>query len=338
MGPGDRAALVAFSDRVAVLEPLSTDRERLRAAVRAIEPGGHTALYDAVAAGVAAVQRVPGRRAVIVLTDGIANRGALDIDQAIAAAVKEYVSVSVIGLGKDVRTARLERVAAETGGSYFFTPLPAGLAGIYDAIGNRIRNEYVITFATEQHAAYLRSLSLLFTTGQRAARAYFQPESSLFGAGGILPPWAFIVPLASILGLAAVSLRKVERYYETGHLSLVRGTGSKKDIDIGAVATIGRDEQNTLGLFRDSGVGQQHAAVVRENGQYIIEDKGSAAGTYVNKTRIAGRQVLQDGDVVTVGNATIVFSEGTRLICSACGSSLRPGAKFCAKCGSKTNA
>lgn len=336
MEPGDRAALIAFSDHVTMLEPLSNDRDKLRAAVRAIEPGGHTALYDAVAAGVASVQGVPGRRAVIVLTDGIANRGALDIDQAIAAAMKENVSVSVIGLGKDVRAARLERIATETGGSYFFTPSPSGLADVYDTIGNRIRNEYAVTFLTEKRAAYLRSLSLVLSTGQQAARAYFQPKSSLFGAGGMLPPWAFVVPLASILGLAAVSLRKVERQYETGHLSLVRGTGTKRDIDISSPVTIGRDERNTLGLLKDSGIDRQHAEVVLESGHYIIEDKGSAAGTYVNKTRIAGRQALQDGDVITVGNATIVFSEETRLTCASCGSSLRLKAKFCATCGAKT--
>ena len=90
--------------------------------MRALEPGGHTALYDAIAQGVESVKGVAGRRAVIVLTDGKANRGSLDIDQAIEAAAKAYVSVTVIGLGEDVRTARLERIAQETGGNYFFTP------------------------------------------------------------------------------------------------------------------------------------------------------------------------------------------------------------------------
>jgi len=36
-----------------------------------------------------------------------------------------------------------------------------------------------------------------------------------------------------------------------------------------------------------------------------------------------------------MGNATIIFSEETRPTCASCGSSLRPGAKFCAKCGHK---
>ena len=340
MEPGDRASLFAFSDDVSALEPLTGSQDILRKAVLTIQPGGHTALYDAIAKGIESVQGIAGRKAEIVLTDGIANRGALDIDQSITSAIKNYVSVNVIGLGKDVRTSRLERIAHETGGSYFFTPSADGLAEIYDTISNRIRNEYVITYLTETRAEYLRNVSLALRTGQTATRAYFQPESSLFGAGNRPPAWGFLIPLASILGLAALSFRKMDRHYETGHLSLVRGRGTKKDIDIGATVTIGRDERNTLGLFKDGDVAQQHAEVIKENGRYVIEDRGSDAGTFVNKKKITGRHMLADGDVINVGHATIVFSEENKTrenkqICTGCGMPIKTNAKFCAKCGVK---
>jgi len=342
MEPGDQASLFAFSDEVSALEPLTNNQDMLRKTVLTIQPGGNTALYDAIARGVESVQNVSGRKAVIVLTDGIANRGAFDINQAIASAVKNNVSVYTIGLGKDVRTPRLERVARESGGSYFFTPSGDGLAEIYDTISNRIRNEYVITFRTEKRAEYLRNVSVTLTTGHTATRDYFQPESSLFGASSMPPLWAFAIPLLSFMGFAAFSLRKVDQQFETGHLSLVRGQGTKKDINIGDTASIGRDERNTLGLFKDKDIAQQHAEVIKENGRYVIEDKGAAAGTFVNKTKVLGRQVLADGDVINVGNATIVFSEGSMttknaLACPSCGAVKRAGAKFCAKCGAKAS-
>jgi pSer/pThr/pTyr-binding forkhead associated (FHA) protein len=118
----------------------------------------------------------------------------------------------------------------------------------------------------------------------------------------------------------------------------VRGKGTTKGIDIGKTATIGAATGSTLGLTKDRTIGLQHAEVVRENGEYIIEDKGAATGTYVNKKKVTGRQTLRDGDVIDVGNATIVFSEPTVQACRGCGESLRPGAKFCAKCGVKTGA
>jgi VWFA-related protein len=335
MEPGDRAALFSFSDKVDALEPLTDNLDLLRKDVMNIEPSGHTALFDAIARGVESLSGVTGRRAVIVLTDGIANRGALELEQAVEIATKAYVSVTVIGLGQDVRTARLEGIAKDTGGTYYYAPLASGLADIYSTISNRIHNEYVITYHTQKRADYLRSVTMTLGTGERTVRAYFQPESSLFGAGGRPPAWAFAIPLLSILGFVAMSLREIEHQYQTGHLSVVRGRGTKKDIDIGSTVTIGRDERNTLGLFRDQDISQQHAEVILENDRYVIEDKGSETGTLVNKKPVTKRQVLEDGDVINVGNSTIVFSEQTTRTC-ACGSSLRTGAKFCAQCGMKT--
>ncbi len=335
MEPGDRASLFSFSDEVSETAPLTGSQDNLRKAVLTIEPGGNTALYDAIARGVESVKGVSGRKAVIVLTDGIANRGALDIDQAIASAGKAFVSVYAIGLGNDVRAARLERIAQETGGTYFFTPSADGLAEIYDTISNRIRNEYVISYVTGKRGEYLRSVSVAFTTGQTAARSYFQPESSLFGAGGRPPLWASVIPLLSFAGLALLSLRKMDRHYKAGHLSLVRGKGTKADIDIGAAVTIGRDERNTLGLFKDSDIAQQHAVVKKENGHYVLEDKGAEVGTFVNKKKVTGRQALQDGDVIDIGHATIVFSDKNTQACPGCGALIRTNARYCAKCGVK---
>lgn len=331
----DRASLLTFNDTVTQLLPLTDARESLRKSILAVQPGGHTALYDAISKGVETVKGVTGRRAVIVLTDGKANRGALDIGQAIEISTKAYVSVYVVGLGEDVRTARLERIARETGGTYFFTPSADGLAAIYETISRRIRNEYVITYDAEKRGEYLRAVSLVLKNGPATERAYFQPSSSLFGAGSELPGWAFAVPILGVAGLLAISFRNLERSYSSGHLSLVRGRGTKKEIDINSFVTIGRDERNTLGLFKDDSIAQQHAEVKQEEGRYIIEDKGSSAGTLVNSKRISGRQELKDGDMIEIGQTRIVFSQSSVQTCTGCGSAMRSGAKFCPKCGVK---
>lgn len=335
MVKGDRASLLAFSDNVERLESLTDERENLTKAVRAIQPGGHTALYDAIARGVESIRGISGRRAVIVLSDGIANRGALDIKQAIESATKAYVSVYIIGLGEDVRTARLELIAQETGGSYFFTPSAEGLSAIYDTISRRIRNEYLITYGTEKRGEYLRKLSLKVKDGPATERTYFQPQSSLFGTVSALPGWAFAVPIMCIAGLLAISFRNLERSYAAGHLSLVRGKGTKKEVDINSLVTIGRDERNTIGLFKDDSISQQHAEVKQEEGRYIIEDKGSSAGTLVNSKKIPGRQELKDGDLIEIGQTRIVFSRSSGTSCGGCGSMMRSNARFCPKCGTK---
>lgn len=335
MARGDQASLYAFSDKVERLESLTSDQDDLIHEVKGIEPSGHTALYDAIASGVESVRGVSGRRAVIILTDGIANRGVFDINQAIDSAMKAYVSVYVIGLGEDVRTARLERIAEETGGSYFFTPSPEGLGEIYETISRRIHNEYVISYVTVERGDYLRNVSISVRSGRTANRSYFQPQSSLFGAGGRLPRWAFGIPLLSIAGLIAISARRLERRFAAGHLSLVQGRGTRKEIDIKDAVTIGRDERNTLGLFKDDEVAQQHAEVLSENGRYVIVDKNTSAGTYVNRKKIPAKQELRDGDIIEIGKTRIVFSESSERACPGCGSAVRTKAKFCQKCGLK---
>jgi pSer/pThr/pTyr-binding forkhead associated (FHA) protein len=132
-----------------------------------------------------------------------------------------------------------------------------------------------------------------------------------------------------------VSLRNIEGIYAAGHLSVVRGQASKKEVDIAGAVMIGRDERNALGLFRDNSVAQYHAEVASQNGKYRIMDKGSPAGTYVNRQKVAGAQTLRDGDIITIGSAQIVFSEGRGTACPSCGVALRKNAKFCPKCGVK---
>lgn len=337
METGDRASFCAFSDEVSEAESLTEKKEKLREALSAVQPGGHTALYDAIVQGVDSVHGVSGRKAVIVLSDGIANRGVKNIDQAIEFAVKNYVSVYVIGLGEDVRTARLERIAQETGGTYFFTPSEQGLIEIYETISRRIKNEYVVTYETEKRGEYLRKVAVSVGNGTAGERAYFQPRSSLFGAGTGVPGWAFIIPMIGVAGLIAFSLRNIERTYRSGHLSIVKGNASRKEVDVISVVTLGRDERNAIGLFKDAGVSQYHAEVLKENGHYMIRDKGSEFGTYVNEKKLSGNCKLADGDIIGIGGARIVFSQGSMHPCMGCGNALKSSAKFCPKCGAKAN-
>lgn len=70
--PHDRAMVVSFNDSVEVLSELTNDTGRLNAAVRSIRPGAFTQVYEAVYTAVwERLHDVPGRKAVIVFSDGI---------------------------------------------------------------------------------------------------------------------------------------------------------------------------------------------------------------------------------------------------------------------------
>lgn len=70
--PDDRVMIVSFDDQVRVLSEFTSDRYRLRDAIRQTEPGNGTRLYDAV--DIVMNQRlsnVPGRKAIVLFTDGV---------------------------------------------------------------------------------------------------------------------------------------------------------------------------------------------------------------------------------------------------------------------------
>ena len=67
---------------------------------------------------------------------------------------------------------------------------------------------------------------------------------------------------------------------------------------------IGRGDKAGLRLV-DDGISRDHARIVREAGQLILEDLGSTNGTYCNGERVT-RQALSEGDKILLGSATIL--------------------------------
>src|SRR5829696_242034 len=70
MRPGDRTAIIAFSNAPELIEPFTDDKDRLDRSIRRIRADGSTALYDSLIAGVDELTPAEGRRALLLLTDG----------------------------------------------------------------------------------------------------------------------------------------------------------------------------------------------------------------------------------------------------------------------------
>jgi Ca-activated chloride channel family protein len=74
--PGDRVAVVAFNESIQLLTHLTSDHNRVERALALLEPGSGTAFYDALHLTVEAVLgKVQGRKAIVVLTDGVDSYG-----------------------------------------------------------------------------------------------------------------------------------------------------------------------------------------------------------------------------------------------------------------------
>jgi Ca-activated chloride channel family protein len=128
---GARIGIVAFSSGAAAIGPLTAERSDAREALERLpQPDGATAIGDALA--LAGEQLPPGgRRVVILMTDGINNRGADPAEVARNLAARG-IAVYAIGIGTsgsgelipgtkepaELDRAALESIAETTGGEY----------------------------------------------------------------------------------------------------------------------------------------------------------------------------------------------------------------------------
>lgn len=69
--PDDRVMIVSFEDDIRVLAEPTNDRSELRRAVRRTNTGQGTRLYDAVDTVIRRMERLQGRKAIVLFTDGV---------------------------------------------------------------------------------------------------------------------------------------------------------------------------------------------------------------------------------------------------------------------------
>lgn len=72
-------------------------------------------------------------------------------------------------------------------------------------------------------------------------------------------------------------------------------------------ASIGRVEGNSI-LLVEPGVSRNHLKIISDHGVYLLEDLKSANGTLLNSDKISEQEVLKDGDYITLGQTTYLFS------------------------------
>ena len=151
----DPLGVMMFADKVALAHDLSTKRELSEEAVQAYETNGGTALYDALGEAVGRLKTVNGRRVVVLVTDGRDENAASNgpgstrsWEQALADVAAVEATVYAIGIGQRVDRARLEQVAALTGGEAYFTTDVSELEANYHRIVEELRRRYQIGYTS----------------------------------------------------------------------------------------------------------------------------------------------------------------------------------------------
>lgn len=71
------------------------------------------------------------------------------------------------------------------------------------------------------------------------------------------------------------------------------------------VTKIGRHLDNDL-VFHEEFLSRHHAEIVNDDGRYVLYDKASTSGTFVNSKKIE-RCELNSGDLISFANINIMF-------------------------------
>jgi VWFA-related protein len=153
-------AVVAFGQRVIWLTGFTRDSAAIDAAVDRIDPRGQTHLYDAVITSLFELQKKEGRRALVVLSDGVNSGGDFELDHVVH--YSRYSGVPVYPIIRNTLLSRLMRVglrwfeanrfariAEDSGASYFIVQRPEDLPGVYEQISEELGQQYLLLFYTE---------------------------------------------------------------------------------------------------------------------------------------------------------------------------------------------
>jgi len=151
----DRAFIVGFDVTPEVTQDFTDNTEALSRGVRALRPGGGTAMYDALYFAcrdklLKAAQNGPVRRAIILLSDGDDNMSHVTREEAIEMAQRAEVIVYTIST--NVTGTRhggdkvLERIAEATGGRSFFPFQINDVANAFVEIQDELRSQYALSY------------------------------------------------------------------------------------------------------------------------------------------------------------------------------------------------
>ena len=185
--PTDPLALVQFSDRVVIEHELSTRRQLTLDAIAGHQALGGTALWDALFDSMAYLGKQPGRRAIVVLTDGrdennpgTAPGSAHTLEDVVAQVRESGTTVYAIGLGPRVDQAGLTKVAEVSGGAAYFPEDVSQLADRYRRVVDDLRRRYLVTYTSTNHARDGAWRNVEITTGR--------PDMVIRSAGGYAAP------------------------------------------------------------------------------------------------------------------------------------------------------
>ena len=148
--PGDRAQIGSFGDEIAISPLLTGDKDVLtRVLHEELWPSGATPLWNAVDAAMTALRAEPGRRVVLMLTDGADScdfPDCLDYGDARRRATREDFMIYAIAMDDRGIGGELVELTEQTGGGHFELGRDDNLTATFEQVAEELRHQYLLGF------------------------------------------------------------------------------------------------------------------------------------------------------------------------------------------------
>lgn len=185
----DQAGVIAFDTQVYRIQEITSDKAVLTAAIDGLRTGSDTAMYEGIMEGTKALEGISGRKAILVLSDGLDNQSVATEESIVSNVGPSGLTVSAIGFGDPSGTgqagideAGLQRLTSRTGGQYAYVTDAATLTALYQQTGKAYQSEYAVTFVSPftLRDGVNRNISVSLTGVPALAEGTYNP-------GGVLP-------------------------------------------------------------------------------------------------------------------------------------------------------
>ena len=152
--PQDALALYQFSEVVEELVPFTADLKRIDAGIERVHVRAATAMYDAIYLGAEALYKRPGRKVMVIITDGGDTMSSTSYQEALRAAQQSEATVySMIVVPIEASAGRelggehaLIQLSHDTGGKYYYADTLPRLEQAFQQISEELRAQYLLAY------------------------------------------------------------------------------------------------------------------------------------------------------------------------------------------------
>lgn len=237
----DQGGLITFDSHVYPVQAITADKAALITAIDGLKTGSDTAMYDGILEATNALGSVSGRKAIIVLSDGMDNKSSANEEGIVKAVGPSGLTVSAIGFGEPgaagqagIDEAGLKSLTSRTGGQYAYVTNAANLNALYQQYGQAFQSEYAITYVSPAALRDGTNRDLTVSLAAQGVATGAVAAESKYNPGGVLPEVAQAIswPVFGLL-LGGLLLLLFIPILFGGLLQGFQGKGSKGGFSLG---------------------------------------------------------------------------------------------------------